>query len=91
MNRPHETSHALSRKSQNMMCVPSTVVLWRYGTDNGTHDLDMITEHPRVIGDSHRPQVANLWTRAGHLPSLKHIRSRCLMALLMALTAFHPG
>ena len=27
------TSRALSRKSQNMTCVPSTVVLWRHDTD----------------------------------------------------------
>ena len=32
-NRPRGTSRALSRKSLNMTCVPSTVVLWRYDTD----------------------------------------------------------
>jgi hypothetical protein len=32
-NRPRGTSRALSRKSQNMTYVPSTVVLWRHDTD----------------------------------------------------------
>ncbi len=32
-NRPRGTSRALSRKSRNMTCVPSTVVLWRHDTD----------------------------------------------------------
>jgi hypothetical protein len=36
-NRPRETSRALSRKSQNMTCVPSTVVLWRHDTDAGVN------------------------------------------------------
>jgi hypothetical protein len=33
LNRPRGTSRALSRKKQNMTCVPSTVVLWRHDTD----------------------------------------------------------
>ncbi len=32
-NRPRGTSRALSRKSQNMTCVPSTVVLWHHDAD----------------------------------------------------------
>jgi hypothetical protein len=33
LNRPLGTSRALSRKKQNMTCVPSTIVLWRHDTD----------------------------------------------------------
>jgi hypothetical protein len=34
-NRPRGTSRVLSRKSQNMTCVPLIVVLWRHDTDAG--------------------------------------------------------
>ena len=37
LNRPRGTNRALSRKSQNMTCVPSTVLLCHHNADAGVN------------------------------------------------------